>query len=165
MPGQYCGLREFAHLQSMSPAFSSIDERNEFVLSHGEFARKIAVRFVGAAKRVRADLDDVLQDAWLGLLLASETWNPDAWPESQHEEFLRIWVAATIRKGLSIAGPSPDCHRLGISSNGLFGAVAQLPENSRFRVRATRVVSNRLMWMVVTDKPEQRRKRKQTTEV
>jgi hypothetical protein len=149
----------------MSPAFSSIDERNAFVLSHEEFVRKLARKFLGAAKRVRTDFEDVLQDAWLGLLLASEKWNPDAWPESEHQLFLKLWITATIRRGLSIRSPSPDCHRLGASGNGLFGAVAQLPEDSRFRVRATRVVSNRLMWMVVTDRPEQRRKRKQTREV
>jgi hypothetical protein len=157
-PSSIAALYESAHLHEMSPAFSSLDERNEFVLRHGEFARKIALGFRVVAKVARVDLEDVIQDAWLGLLLASEKWNPEAWPESDHQLFLKLWVTATIKRGLSIHGPSPDCQRLGASGTGLFGSVADLPEGTRYRVRGVRVISNRLVWLVdVKDKPKQRR--------
>jgi hypothetical protein len=142
-------------LYRMSPAFSSLRERDEFVLEHEELVRRIALNYRTVAKIARVDIDDVIQDAWLGLLLASETWNPEAWPDADHKYFLTLWIKATIRKGLSAAGHSPDVYQLG-SSTGLFGAVVQLPDGCTFRVRSMQSRQGQVVWMVgVTEKPEQ----------
>jgi hypothetical protein len=143
----------------VSPAFDSIAKRDDFVLAHGDFARSIALCFRAFARRIHVDYEDVLQDAYLGLLLGCETWNPDAWPDAEYRVFFRLWIKATIRRGLSRSGHSPDLQRIERGGE-LFGSVMLLPDGCEFPVRSMRSKTGHIVWMVGVTAPLEKRPKK-----
>ena len=77
-------------------AHVSPEDRDVLILSSLGLVTRIAGDFRGIARRRRIAWDDLLQEGRLGLILASENWNPDEWPDRPFGRYARLWILGYI---------------------------------------------------------------------
>jgi RNA polymerase sigma factor (sigma-70 family) len=107
------------------PAMRNVDERNALVLANLPLARWALRRRRGLA-RTRLDPDDALQEAYLGLLLAAERWDPQRGALST---LVRVYghhlLCRAAERSLLVTLPAYQHYHSARPKAGFSGAVAQ----------------------------------------